>query len=318
MMAMIPAFFWGTTYAVTQFTLDGWPPLLLGALRALPAGLILLAIRPSLPSKAQWITLFRLGAINIATFFGLIFVMAQTLPSAISGVGMISVPVFAMGYQWLIHRQRPSTLQMVSGAGLIVLAIGLFNPSQLTLNPIGLIAMLAAISCIIVGSAQTKKLGSHIHWWTVLSWQLILGGALLSAAALIHFSFQPQAYTYALESLSVKNSLGLAWVILLNTALGYGLYVWLLQRMSVVEFTFAGVANPMAGILFGLILMGDSFSSTQYGFMAGMILMSLLPQLYHAIRNTRARKNRVLETQLYSVKPCSVLREEHVDSHSVN
>ncbi len=293
---MIPAFFWGTTYAVTQFTLADWPPLLLGALRALPAGLVLLAIKPNVPKKSEWITLLRLGAINIAAFFSLIFVMAQTLPSAISGVGMISVPVFAMAYQWLIHRQKPSTLQVISGAGLIMLALGLFNPSQITLDPIGLVAMLAAISCIIAGSAQTKQLGHHIHWWTVLSWQLILGGVLLSVAALIHSSFQPQAYTHALDSISLKNGFGLAWVVLLNTALGYGLYVWLLQRMSVVEFTFAGVANPMAGILFGLVLMGDTFSPVQYAFMAGMIFMSLLPQIYQSLKNKLAlRKGTVYQ-----------------------
>ena len=49
LLAMIPAFFWGTTYAVTQYTLTDWPPLLLGALRALPAGLLLLLLKPSIP-----------------------------------------------------------------------------------------------------------------------------------------------------------------------------------------------------------------------------------------------------------------------------
>ena len=49
-LAMIPAFFWGTTYAVTQLTLPDWPPLLLGALRALPAGLILLLIKLKIKS----------------------------------------------------------------------------------------------------------------------------------------------------------------------------------------------------------------------------------------------------------------------------
>ena len=39
---MIPAFLWGTTYAVTKYATPDWPPLLLGALRALPAGLLLL------------------------------------------------------------------------------------------------------------------------------------------------------------------------------------------------------------------------------------------------------------------------------------
>ncbi|CAK4074749.1 DMT family transporter [Vibrio sp. 16] len=285
LLAMIPAFFWGTTYAVTQYTLADWPPLLLGAIRALPAGLLLLAFKPSLPKAQDWGVLVRLGFINIATFFVLIFVMALTLPSAISGVGMISVPVFAMLYTWLRYKKRPGRLQAVSGAALIALAWMLFDPRSISLNPVGLAAMLGAISCIIVGSSLTKSLGERIHWWTVLSWQLILGGAILTLAAIIHSMIQPAQYIAAIEQLSMTNVLGLLWVVLLNTALGYGLYVWLLQRMSVVDFTFGGIANPVAGIVSGLLLLGESFTPVQYSLMVGMIAMSLLPQVVDSLRS---------------------------------
>ncbi|WP_394250001.1 DMT family transporter [Vibrio profundi] len=287
LLAMIPAFFWGTTYAVTQFTLQEWPPLLLGALRALPAGLLLLAVKPSLPKKGEWQIIFSLGLINIATFFGLIFVMALTLPSAISGVGMISVPVFAMIFHWIVKKQRPHFIQAISGAGLIGLAWMLFNPSQISLSPVGLGAMFAAIMCIIIGSSITKSLGNRMHWWTVLTWQLILGGAILSIASIVHAIADPQQYANAINNFSTRNFLGLLWVIGLNTALGYGMYVWLLQRMSVVDFTFGGIANPVAGIVTGMVLMGESFTATQYSFMVGMIVMSLLPQIILSIRQAK-------------------------------
>ncbi len=72
----------------------------------------MLAIKPSLPERKNWPVLIRLGAINIALFFSLLFVMAQTLPSAISGVGMISVPVFAMFFYTIEHKD---TLKLNSG-----------------------------------------------------------------------------------------------------------------------------------------------------------------------------------------------------------
>ncbi|NOJ18203.1 DMT family transporter [Vibrio jasicida] len=288
LLAMIPAFFWGTTYAVTQFTLPDWPPVLLGALRALPAGLLLLAIKPSLPKKQDWKILLVLGTINIALFFGLIFVMALTLPSAISGVGMISVPVFAMLYGWVVYKRQPSLIQGISGAALIALAWFLFDPSSITLNPIGLIAMLSAIMCIVIGSSVTKSLGTRMHWWTVLTWQLILGGIILSITAAIFASFDPEPYVSALQNASLRNIGGLLWVIVLNTALGYGMYVWLLQRMSVVDFTFGGIANPVAGIVSGLVLMGESFTPVQYSLMLGMILMSLVPQLVMSFKQKRS------------------------------
>ncbi len=288
LLAMIPAFFWGTTYAVTQFTLPDWPPVLLGALRALPAGLLLLVINPSLPKKQDWKILLVLGTINIALFFGLIFVMALTLPSAISGVGMISVPVFAMLFGWVVYKRQPSLIQGISGAALIALAWFLFDPSSITLNPIGLIAMLSAIMCIVIGSSVTKSLGTRMHWWTVLTWQLILGGIILSIAAAIFASVNPEPYVNALQNASLRNVGGLLWVIVLSTALGHGMYVWLLQRMSVVDFTFGGIANPVAGIVSGLVLMGESFTPVQYSLMLGMILMSLVPQLVMSFKQKRS------------------------------
>ncbi|MEZ9050745.1 DMT family transporter [Vibrio sp. 10N.247.311.64] len=290
LLAMIPAFFWGTTYAVTQFTLQEWPPLLLGALRALPAGLLLLAVKPTLPKKGEWQIIFTLGLINIATFFGLIFVMALTLPSAISGVGMISVPVFAMIFHWVVKKQRPHLIQALSGIGLTTLAWILFNPSQIALNPIGLGAMFAAIMCIVIGSSITKSLGNRMHWWKVLTWQLILGGTILSVASGVHAFIDPQPYINAVTHFDTRNAMGLVWVIGLNTALGYGMYVWLLQRMSVVDFTFGGIANPVAGIVTGMVLMGESFTAVQYSLMTGMIVMSLLPQLILAVRQSKQVK----------------------------
>jgi probable blue pigment (indigoidine) exporter len=284
LLAMIPAFFWGTTYAMTQLTLPDWPPLLLGALRALPAGLILLAIKPSLPHKTDWSILIKLGAINIAVFFSLIFIMALTLPSAISGIGMISVPVFAMLFHWVVSKKRPNLLQAISGAILIALAWMLFDPNSISLNPIGLVAMLAAISCIIIGSTITKSLGSRIHWWTILTWQLVIGGALLLVAAGIQALFSPEQYLNVVNLFSLTNGLGISWIILLNTVLGYSMYVWLLQRMSVVDFTFGGIANPIAGIVCGLILMGESYTPQQYLLMSGMILASIAPTLIQLLR----------------------------------
>lgn len=291
MLAMIAAFLWGTTYAVTQYTLTGWPPLLLGALRALPAGLLLFAIKPNFPKRENWSILLRLGAINIALFFSLLFIMAQTLPSAISGVGMVSLPVFAMFFYWIVYQKRPTSIQLISGVILVILAWLLFDPLNLTLNPTGLIAMFAAINCIVVGSNITKTLGDKIHWWPVLCWQLIIGGTILSIISVIQAFISPSQYLFAWNNFSLLNALGLIWLILLNTMLAYALYVWLLSRMTVVEFTFAGISNPIAGILTGLILIGDSFSSLQYLLMALMILTSLIAPLATRYIESKAIKD---------------------------
>jgi hypothetical protein len=52
--------------------------------------------------------------------------------------------------------------------------------------------------------------------------------------------------------------------------------------MSVVDFTFGGIANPISGIICGGILLGEA-----YTYMAGMIVMSLMPQIVNMIKARR-------------------------------
>ncbi len=107
----------------------------------------------------------------------------------------------------------------------------------------------------------------------------IIGGVILTVVSGVMATLNPEPYLSALKNISLNNTLGLLWVILFNTALSYTMYVWLLQRMSVVDFTFGNIINPIAGILSGLLLLGESFTPLQYGLMLSMILVSLLPQL---------------------------------------
>ncbi|RQW63979.1 DMT family transporter [Vibrio viridaestus] len=296
--AFIASFLWGTTYSVTQHFLSGWPPLLLGTLRALPAGLLLLALRPQIPRKRVLFKLSIIGIINIGAFFVCIFIMALNLPSAISSVGMMSVPVFAMAIQWGVMKQTPSRVQILSGIGLVVIAVSLFNPGSIQLSPLGLMAMVVAVICIIIGSVLTKTLNKQVHWWSVVTWQLISGGVVLLALCCVDMYIHPHQYIEVLTSFSIENTIGLGWIILVNTALAYSLYVWALQHLSIVEFTFSGVANPMAGVMGGFILSGESYTGSQYLLMFAMVAMSLLPNILKSIKTKNKQSSDSIEIKI--------------------
>ncbi|MCO7248399.1 EamA family transporter [Pseudoalteromonas sp. Ps84H-4] len=280
LLAMIPAFLWGTTYAVTKYATPDWPPLLLGALRALPAGLLLLLVKPSLPTRSQWPSLLTLGAVNIALFFAFIFIMAVNLPAAIAGVGMVSVPVVALLYAWIVKGQRPARVQAFCAIALVVLAWLLFDPAYVTLNVLGVTALLGALLTIVIGSTLVQSLSVHIHWWVVLTWQLIIGGSILLLAAFIDGSLlNPEQYQVVFEPISALQYSVLFWLIVPNTAIAYTLYVWLLGRMSVAEFSFGTIANPIAGIVCAVLLINEQYQDWQYLLMFMMIVFSVLPQM---------------------------------------
>src|ERR1700754_1173165 len=88
---------WGTTYFVTTHYLPPERPLLAGLLRALPAGLLLLALARELP-HGRWIGRAAvLGVLNIGLFFALLFLAAERLPGGVAAtVGAIQPLLVAL------------------------------------------------------------------------------------------------------------------------------------------------------------------------------------------------------------------------------
>ncbi len=75
---------WGTSYLVTTELLPPDRPLLTATLRALPAGLLLLAVTRLLPRGGWWWKAAVLGTLNIGAFFALMFVSAYRLPGGVA------------------------------------------------------------------------------------------------------------------------------------------------------------------------------------------------------------------------------------------
>src|SRR5690606_8223821 len=74
----------GSTYYVTSEWLPDGHPMMLAMLRALPAGLLLLAIVRQLPKRERLVQLLVLGTLNFAVFWTLLFVAAQRLPGGVA------------------------------------------------------------------------------------------------------------------------------------------------------------------------------------------------------------------------------------------
>ena len=88
---------WGTTYLVTTELLPPHRPLLAALLRALPAGLLLVAITRTLPRGSWWWRSLVLGTLNIGAFNALLFVGAYRLPGGVAAtVGAIQPLLVAL------------------------------------------------------------------------------------------------------------------------------------------------------------------------------------------------------------------------------
>ena len=91
---------WGSTYVVTTELLPPDRPLLSALLRALPAGLAILAVRRVLPTEGLWWRAAVLGALNIGVFQPLLFVSAYRLPGGVAATLGAVGPLLAALLAW--------------------------------------------------------------------------------------------------------------------------------------------------------------------------------------------------------------------------
>ncbi len=299
-LAMLVAFFWGTTAAATHIGFLDWPPLALATLRALPAGLLLLLLRPRLPERGQWRTILTNAAINVTLFFTLVFLVAQNLPATLAAVGMSATPIVALVVTLVLTRKIPSVGQGLVALLLVAVTAMLFDPSISGITTTGVVAMIAAMLVMVLGSLYMKQSLQSIDWWTLIVWQLILGGLMLLPLGIVQWWLNPAAYVGA-WSLDTDRVLSGLWLVVANTALAYAIFMWVLARINVVQFAFASIANPVAGILVGALLVHEDFSTLDYGLMLTMIAASLVAQMLSQDRKPQSRQNQ--EQQLDTAKP---------------
>ncbi len=178
---------WGTTYAVTTQFLPPDRPLFTGLMRALPAGLVLLALARVLPRGAWWWKSAVLGALNIGAFFPLLFLSAYRLPGGMAAVVGSIGPLFVVGLSALLLGQRPTARSVLTGTvaafgvSLVVLkAAG-------ALDPVGVLAALASTASMSTGTVLTKRWGrpDGIGPLALTGWQLTAGGLLIAPVAFL-------------------------------------------------------------------------------------------------------------------------------------
>src|SRR5262245_40876619 len=99
---------WGSTYLVTTQFLPPGRPLLDAVIRALPAGLLVLAATRTLPRGHWWWRAAVLGALNIGVFFALLFVAAYRLPGGVAATFGAVQPLLVAGLAFGLLGERPT------------------------------------------------------------------------------------------------------------------------------------------------------------------------------------------------------------------
>ncbi len=258
---------WGATYYVTRHFLPADAPVWGSALRALPAGILLLAIARRRPRGAWWWRTAILGLLNVGAFFLLVYLSAQLLPTSVAASVMALAPVALAGFAWLLVGERP---RVTLAAGAVVAIAGTLllvwrGTGEVTAT--GLAAATAALLLSSLGAILGRRWADDTPILATTAWQLLAGGAALTAAAALVEGPPP--------ALAAPQLAALAFVSLLATGVAFVCWFGGIARLPAGLVGTVGLLNPLTGTALGATLGGEALGAPQLGGIA-LILAGIL------------------------------------------
>ena len=258
---------WGTTYLVTTELLPPGRPLLAALIRALPAGLLLIAITRTLPRGSWWWRALVLGTLNIGAFFALLFVGAYRLPGGVAAtVGAIQPLLVAVLSTGLL-RERLSTrtiLAAIAGAfGVSLLVLR----ADARLDTLGVAAAVGGAVVMAFGVVLSKRWVSPAPLLATTGWQLVAGGLVLLPVAYLVEGPPP-------AMLTLENIAGYAYLTVVGSALAYALWFRGLRSLSPTDVTFLGLLSPVMATLLGWLVLDQRLAAAQI--VGGLIVLAAL------------------------------------------
>lgn len=247
---------WGSYYFVTSHTLPADSPWWGSALRALPAGLIVLAFSRRLPRGAWWWRSVVLALLNVVAFFLLAYFAAQVLPSSVATSVMALAPVALAGFAWALTGTRITAtfaLGAALGIGGVVLVVGI---STGALDGWGIAATVTAMLCNALASVLSQRWGGSARPIDIVAWQLVIGGLVLLVLAVVIEGAPP-----AVGWLGVA---GYAYVAIVATALANWAWFSGLAHLPAGTVGIIGLLNPVTGVLLGVIVAHEQLGWPQW------------------------------------------------------
>lgn len=240
---------WGSGYFVTATFLPPDRPLFGAVVRALPFGLLLLALRPGLLYGSWWWRTAALGLLNFGAFFALVFVAAYRLPGGLAATLTAVSPIVVMLLAWAFAGERPRAGSLAAGVvGAIGVALLVLRGGA-SLDLIGVLAAFASVAVFSTGFILVKVWRPPVGLLTFTAWQLVLGGLILAPVALL-----VEGPPAALDLPAIG---GYAYIGIAGTVFAYAVWFRGARRLPAAAVSLIGLLNPVAGILIGLAFAGE-------------------------------------------------------------
>ncbi|WP_449446755.1 drug/metabolite exporter YedA [Thermomonas brevis] len=271
---------WGSTYLAIRFALEGgFPPFLLGGIRFLVAGSLMLAFLRwrgvPLPTGRQWRNAAVMGGLMLLLGNGMVNLAETQVSSGLAAVTVASAPLW-MAVFAAMRGDNPTRLEAM-GLGIgFVGVVWLSTGGSLTGAPMGLVALLVASVSWSFGSIWSRGRDLPSPFMSSAA-QMLCGGVMMLGVGL--------AMGERLHGLPTAHAIGAFWyLVVMGSLVGFSAYIWLLHHVRPALAGSYAYVNPAIAVALGAWLAHERFGLRELVAM-GVILAGVV-----AITLAKARK----------------------------
>lgn len=241
-----------------KVVLEAVEPLALAALRVLFATPLLLAMAwrhdRILPPRADLPKLMLLGLLGVFLNQILFISGLRWTTATNAAILMTSIPVLAVGAATLLGVERIGWRRGLGVALAVLGALVVLEPSRVSISTRGALGdLLVLANCVSFSFFLViqRPLLERLPWRTLLAWSFVFGGSGVVVVGARQLAATPWS------TLSAPVLLGIAYIALFPTVLGYSLNTWAVRRSSPVTVAVATTLQPLITALAAVPLLGD-------------------------------------------------------------
>lgn len=239
-------------------------PLALAGLRVLVAGPLLLALawrleRTRFP-RAYLRELALLGALGVFANQVLYVTGLARTTATNAAILMPSIPVFTALAAAVTGVERLSPRRALGVGFAVGGALVLLDPTRFSLaSGTSLGDLLILLNCLsyAIYLVRQRPLLQRLPPLTLLAWAFLLGGAGVLAVAV------PSLAAVAYSQVPASVWAGIAYIVLIPTAVNYALNTWAIRRSSAGLAATYTTLQPVVGALLGTVFLAERFGWRQ-------------------------------------------------------
>jgi len=290
---------WGSTYFFLRVALQGFPPMLLGAVRFLTAGLLMLGwclVSGEKPFvKAHIFHASVSGVLLLFIALGTVIWTEQTLPSAMVAILVSAAPIWFVLLdvpKWNENLKSRWTIAglVIGFAGVILLfgeqIIAAFKVAGLQTKLWEMVILVLGSIAWSGGSLYSKYKASGVSGPVSATWQMLAAGILFITVSLLRGEVQHLNW----QGILLNAWLAMAYLILFGSIAAFSAYVWLLQVRPATQVSTYAYVNPVIAVFLGVFFAHENISLLQ---ITGLVIILASVLIINLAKHRKEKKVRM-------------------------